>query len=101
MNWEQKRNKKNFDSFWLGFIPSFLLAIGMIILLFETRYTTTEPLIKALWKFSKTGLWGNDLLAGIIPGFILIFTFGKLKKEKASIGAFIGIVPFIILTFWV
>jgi hypothetical protein len=100
MTWKQNKIKKNIDNFWLGFIPSVVLAGGLICLIFKSKYTTHLPFFEALWKFSKTGLLGNDLLASILPGFILIFVFTKLKKEKATIGAFVGITPFIILTFW-
>ncbi len=99
MNFENNE-KKEFDSVLLGLVLSFGLALGLLVLIFKTRYITTTPVFEAIWKFSKTGLLTKDLLASCLPGLGLIFVFSKLGKEKATIGSFVGLVPFLIATFW-
>ena len=94
------KNKNGFDSVILGFVLSFGLALGLLLLIFKTRYQTEMPIFEAIWNLSKKGLLTKDLLASCLPGLALIFTFSKLGKERATIGAFVGVVPSIILTFW-
>ena len=94
------KNENGFDSVLLGIALSLGLAIGLLILIFKTRYQTEMPLFEAIWNLSKKGLLTKDLLASSLPGLALIFIFSKLGKEKATIGAFVGVVPSIILTFW-
>ena len=98
MNFDNQ--KKEFDSALLGFVLSFGLALGLLILVFKNTYQTQMPLFEAIWNLSKKGLLTKDLLASCLPGLALIFIFSKLGKEKATIGAFVGVVPSIILTFW-
>jgi hypothetical protein len=101
MTWNNEKKKKSIDSFWLGFIPSFLLPFLLLIIIFKIKYTTQLPIFEAIWKFSQTGLMGKDMISSVIPSLLLFFIFHKLDKDKASKGAFVGMVPFLILTFLV
>ncbi len=100
MSWDNPKKEKGKDSFWMGFIPGFILPIATIIIIFKSKYTTEKPLFEAMYKFSKTGYMGKDMLSSTLLCFILLFIFNKMKKERASMGAFVGAVPFIILSFW-
>lgn len=100
MSWDKKKQKEGMDNFWMGFIPSFILPIIVNIVIFKSRYTTDKPLLEAMYKFSKTGFMGKDMLSSTLLCFILLFVFNKMKKERASMGAFVGAVPFIIMSFW-
>lgn len=100
MSWNKQKIKEKKDNFWIGFIPSFILPIATIIIIFKSKYTTEKPLFEAMYKFSKTGHMGKDILSSTLLCFVLLFVFNKMKKERASMGAFVGAVPFIILSFW-
>lgn len=101
MNWnKQEKQQRVKDHFWLGFIPSFLLPPLTLIMLFKLKYTTSQPLFEAMWRFGELGRFGSDLFSSVLPSFILFFIFYKLKKERAAQGAFVGAVPMLILSFW-
>lgn len=100
-SWNNETGGNERDNFWMGFIPSFILPFIILVIIFKSKYTTEKPIFEALYKFSATGLLGKDLLASTIVCFVLLFVFNMLKKERASMGAFVGVVPYIILTFWI
>lgn len=100
MNWNKVKQKEGRDNFWMGFIPSFILPLVVNIVIFKLKYTTEKPIFEAMYKFSKTGLMGKDMLGSTLLCFILLFVFNKLRKERASAGAFVGAVPYIIISFW-
>jgi hypothetical protein len=100
MSWNKQKEKEAKDNFWMGFLPSFILPPIVLIIIFKTKYITSKPLFEAMYKFSKTGLMGRDVLSSTLLCFVLLFIFNKLKKERASMGCFVGAVPFIILSFW-
>lgn len=100
MTWNQQKKKEQKDSFWYGFIPAIILPMIFNILIFKSKYTTSQPLFESMYKFSKTGLMGKDMLASVLPLFVLLSVFNYLKKDRATQGVFVGIAPYIILTFW-
>jgi hypothetical protein len=103
MSWnnspQEKGKKASKDNFWMGFIPSFVLPIVFNIILFKTKYTTTKPIFEAMWKFSQTGLMGKDMISSLIPSLVLFFVFYMWQKENACKGVFVGMTPFLLLTF--
>jgi hypothetical protein len=96
---KEKEEKKGKDNFWMGFVPSFILPIVFIIIIFKTKYTTTRPIFEAMWKFSHTGLMGKDMISALIPSLVLFFVFYMWQKENACKGVFVGMIPFLLLTF--
>lgn len=100
MSWNKVKQEKVKDSFWLGFIPSLVLPLIILIIILKT--STKKPIIEFIVKFAqeRPEFLRKDLLASIIPCFVLLFIFNKLKKDKATAGAFVGAVPFIIFSFW-
>lgn len=99
-SWNQEKKKKGKDSFWYGFIPAITLPMIFNIIIFKSKYTTAQPVFIAMYKFSKTGLMGKDMLASILPMFVLLSVFYHFKKDRASQGLFVGIAPYLIITFW-
>jgi hypothetical protein len=96
---QQKKEPK--DSFWMGFIPSFILPILTSVIYFELRYETSKPLFSALYEFISLGRMSkNDMLTCLLPSLILLAIFSVVKKEKAMLGTFVGFTPFVILFFW-
>ncbi len=100
MSWNKEKEKQGMDNFWMGFIPAFILPFILNILIFKSKYTTEKPLFEAMYNFSKTGYMGKDVLTSTMLSFVLLFIFNRLKKERASAGAFVGTIPYIIITFW-
>ena len=95
----KKKNKGIGDSFFLGFIPSFLLPIILNIVIFKMKWSTDQSLIPAMIKFARTGLMRNDMISALIPSILLIIVFSSFRKEKASIGSFVGLVPSLVVAF--
>lgn len=99
----QKRNKgiSKWDNFWIGFLPA-LIGTGLInIIVFKIRWDTDQPLFRAMYKFSKTGLMTKDLLIAALPCLLYIFILSKMKRERSTAGAFVGLIPYIIIFFWI
>jgi hypothetical protein len=99
MSWNKAKEKKPKDSFWWGFIPSFLLPPTILIILFKVKYTTSLPIFEAIWKFSKTGLLGRELISCLLPCLVLFFVFYQMKKENATKGVFVGMAPSLVAAF--
>ncbi len=100
MTWNQEKKKQQKDSFWYGFIPGIILPTAFLITLFKLKYTTNQPIFEAMYKFSKTGMMGKDMITSTLPCFVLFMVFYKLKMERATQGVFVGLAPFLILSFW-
>jgi len=102
-NWNKEKEKKGKDNFWMGFLPSFILPIITLVFIFKMKYITQRPLFEAMFDFiqKRPEIFRSDVISSTIPCFLLLFIFNiVIKKEKASLGVFVGMVPFIILTFW-
>jgi len=101
MTWNQEKQKKQKDSFWIGFIPAIILPISII--LFMIKQNTDQSIGYVLQKLfliiHNTGM--HHLMVGILPNLVLFFVFYMMKKEKAVGGAFVGTIPYMILMFWV
>ena len=93
----KKKKKTGRDSFWWGFIPSFLLPIILNIVIFTSKYTTEQPLFEAMYKVASKGLISKDMMGALVPSLLLIIVFSSFRKEKASIGAFVGLCPALIV----
>ncbi len=99
--WNQPKNKKpEKDSFWYGFLSAFTLPAITIISIFKLKYTTTQPLFEAMLRLAENGFLGTDMFSSTLPSFVLFFVFYKLKKERAAQGVFVGVAPWLILSFW-
>lgn len=96
-SWNHTSKSKSTDSFWLGFIPSFICPILLNIIIFKCKWTTEAPIFEAMYKLANKGFMTKDLMAALVPSLILIIVFSYLKKEKASLGAFVGLVPCLII----
>jgi hypothetical protein len=99
MTWNQQKKKKNYDNFWLGFIPGLILPAIFNVIIFKAKWTTEQPLLEAMWKLAEKGFMGKDLMAALLPSLILLIFFSAIKKEKACMGTFVGLTPFLILAF--
>ncbi len=90
---QERKKQKEKDSFFWGFVPSALLPIALNVLIFKLRWTTEENVFYAMWRMAQKGFIGKDMVAALIPSLLLIIVFSAFKKEKASIGAFVGLCP--------
>ncbi|MBO7337014.1 MAG: hypothetical protein J6W49_00330 [Paludibacteraceae bacterium] len=93
----KKKKRAERDSFWWGFIPSFLLPIILNIVFFTSKYTTSQPLHEAMYKMANKGMLSKDMMGALVPSLLLIIVFSSFRKEKASIGAFVGLCPALIV----
>ena len=61
------KNENGFDSVLLGIVLSLGLAIGLLILIFKTRYQTEMPLFEAIWNLSKKECSPKNFLPATHP----------------------------------
>lgn len=92
-----RKRKESGDKFWWGFVPSLLLPVVLNVVIFKIRWTTDENVFYAMWRMAQKGFIGKDMMAALVPSLLLIIIFSAFKKEKASIGSFVGLCPALII----
>ncbi len=95
---QRKKKHELKDNFFLGFLPSFLLPPLLTMLIFSVKWTTEQNIFYAMYRMAQRGFLSHDMMASLIPSLVLIIFFSAIKKEKASIGSFVGLCPWLVLT---
>ncbi|MBP5307458.1 MAG: hypothetical protein J6Y79_05355 [Paludibacteraceae bacterium] len=98
-NHPKKKNRhvrKPFDSFLLGFAISFVLTIACNIAVFKMHWDTEQPMFYAMKKLAEKGFLSHDMIIALIPSIIMLIAFSAMRKERMSIGAFVGLCPALI-----
>lgn len=103
MNWYQpeKEVKKKKDHFLIGLIPALILPFTILMALIKQNTDKDIPYIISKLFLIINHMGGNKLMVSILPNLVLLFVFYMLKKEKGSVGTFVGTVPYLIIMFWV
>ncbi len=99
-NHPKKKNRharKPFDSFLLGFAISLLLTVVCNIAVFKTHWDTEQPMLYAMKKLAEKGFLSHDMIIALIPSLVMLIAFSAIRKEKTSIGAFVGLCPALIV----
>lgn len=93
----QAKSKKRYDHFFIGFIPSVILPLIMIVLISTGGNLGSLSFYDHLMRAYHNHLFVKILILALIPNMIAFFFLYKTERWKSASGLIVATILFIIL----
>ena len=93
----QTPNKKRYDHFLIGFIPSVILPVIMIVLISARENLGSLSFYDHLMRAYYNHMFVKFLILALIPNMIVFFFLYKTERWKSASGLIVATILFVIL----
>ncbi|MEI6554270.1 MAG: hypothetical protein WCL70_01635 [Paludibacter sp.] len=91
---------ERFNKFLYGLIPGLILPVMFMWIYLNRFYPSHTSFVESIKEIWPGVLMGKLLLLSIMPNLVLVFVFYKSDSFKIATGMMIGVIPYLIASFF-